>query len=282
MKKIAVMAILYCAMLVPGWGASLSPCDLRVDDRASLYHTEWKDLLKAGEYEKLNVSMEKNYQDILKDGDGDHLFNFSPFLNMISNSGGKLLSQWKKEMPNAFFSNYASGEYWVRETENKRRNRAANDIDARDWKIIRDMQQNARNDFAMARLAKPNRAIVDAALIGIDATDNGPEATVADLQHANAVDPKNILARVMAINYLAPRWGGSFEAMDDVISQAKSTKLPETHIAYLTMVAENTKGSHFEVIERDKVRAREHYKKAYAICNKSSFAIDGLARTTGN
>lgn len=284
MKQVAIASFLsFCLTIAtPSWATDPSPCDLRQTGSANLYHMEMSDLLKIGEFQKLEASMEKHFEALLKEGNGDHLFNLTPFLNMTSKPGSQLMSQWKKEMPDAFFQNYTTGMNLIREVDHVRYGRAANAIDAKDREKISVLQKNAREALALAKTANPQRAIVDAALLEIDATNQGPEAIKAQLKQANLAAPKNISARLSAINYLSPRWGGSFEAMDEIIDQAKSEKLPASHIAYLTMAVENAKGSHFEVIERDKAKAREHYKKAYAICDKSDFAKNGLARTTGD
>ena len=281
MKKLIIAAAIYGCCVMSSWATEASPCDLRTLNVSSMYHLEMSDLLKVGEFQKLEASMEKNYQDIRKQGNGDHLFDTAPFLNMIHEPNSQLLAQWKKEMPQAFFANYVNGQNWQRQADIVRRGRPMSQINENDLDAIQSLQQKAREAFALAKAAKPERAIVSAALIMTDATERGPEATMDHLKTGIAADPKNISARFTAINYLAPRWGGSFEAMDEIVKQAKADKLPAHHVAYLTMVVENSKASHFETIERDKAAARGHYKKAYDICNKSDFAKNGLARTIG-
>jgi hypothetical protein len=281
MKKLIIVAAICGYSTTPGWAAESSPCDLRTLTVSSMYHLEMSDLLKVGEFQKLEASMEKNYQEFRKQGNGDHLFDTAPFLNMIHEPNSQLLAQWKKEMPQAFFANYVNGQNWQRQADNVRRGRPMSQLNDNDLDAIQDLQQKAREAFALAKAAKPDRAIVDAALILTDATERGPEATMEHLKRGIKVEPRNISARLAAINYLDPRWGGSFEAMEEVVKQATTAKLPAHHLAYLTMVVENSKGSHFEVIEQNKAKAREHYKKAYNICNQSNFAKDGLARTIG-
>ena len=281
MKNIISKLVLSCLMAVPLGAAAASACDSRLDDRASMYHSEMSDLLKGGDFQRLEESMKKNYEEIRKEGNGDHLFYLAAFFTMTSRSGNKGLAEWKRLMPAAFFSNYVSGMKLMRDADEVRVGRSADAMSSKDMEAIRNLQQAARDDFVRAKSANSQRAIVDAALITIDATENGPAAIVEQLKKANSSDPMNVSARLAAINYLAPRWGGSFAAMDDVVKQAKTAGLPKSHVEYLTMALENTKASHFEIIEQNVEKAQEHYRKAYDICNKSNFAIDGLERTGG-
>ncbi len=281
MRRQIIAAALCWASMMTAWAAAPSPCDLRMSGTADLYHTEMSDWLKVGEFGKLEAAMEKKYAELLKEGNGDHLFDVVPVLNGVHAQRSQLLAQWQREMPKAFFANYVNGQYWLTESSNLRYGRPISAIRANEMKAIRSAQQKAREALALAQTAKPERAIVDASLILTDATDKGVEQTLAHLKRANTVAPKNISARLAAINYLDPRWGGSFEAMEEIVAQARAAGLPATHVAYLMMALENTKGSHFEIIEKDMAKAREHYQKAYAICNESEFAKSGLARTIG-
>lgn len=279
MKKFAIVSILCCCGVIPSW-ATESPCDLLVLRTSSIYHVDMSELLYIGEFQKLESAMEKNYEEFRKQGNGDHLFYLPPFLNAVYQPGHARLMQWKTEMPKAFFANYVNGQNALRDADNLRRGRPVNAIPAKDMEMIRAHEQKARDAFALAKVVKPDRAIVDAALINADATEKGPEATLQHLKRAIAADPKNISARLAAIGYLDPRWGGSFEAMEEVVKQAVAAKLPATHMAYLTMAMENTKGGYFEAM-KDKGKAREHYKKAYGICDRSVEAKSGLSRTIG-
>ena len=265
----------------PTWAAEPNPCDLRVSDTASMYQMEMSELLSVGDFKKLENFMEKQYAEFRAQGNGDHLFDVGGFLNLVAQPDGALLNQWKKEMPNAFFSNYATGLDRLRQADIIRRGRPMSAVKSNEINAIDALHKKARDAMALAKLAKPDRAIVDAALIMIDAISSGSGTTAAHLKRGISVDPKNISARLTAISYLDPRWGGSFAEMDDVVTQAKSAKIPAHHVAYLLMAVENNKGSHYEIIEKNNAKAREHYKRAYDICNLSNFAKSGLARTTG-
>ena len=85
-------------------------------------------------------------------------------------------------------------------------------------------------------------------------------------------------ARAAAINYLSPRWGGSFEILEQMVDEGKKVLNKETahYLEYNVVLA---KASHYEVIESNLEKAQGYYKQAMEMCENSEAARNGMFRT---
>ena len=123
-------------------------------------------------------------------------------------------------------------------------------------------------------------ALPQAVMFGVAAGSGqaGGRSTAQWLAAANQADPKNLAARVQAVNYLSPRWGGSFEQLDEMTAQAASVLTPAAahYLKYNVVLA---RASHAEVIEKDTPAAQALYKQAQGMCANSSVAREGAVRT---
>jgi hypothetical protein len=144
---------------------------------------------------------------------------------------------------------------------------------------MQEIQQRATRYLDAARKIRPESALPYSSLIVMAATQEGSAGVAPLLQAANKVDSKNLSARVAAMSYLEPRWGGSFELVEGVVTDARMARLPEGHIHYLRYNLVMTKASHAESIARDKPAARLLYREALRMCGNSEGAEAGMGRT---
>jgi len=83
---------------------------------------------------------------------------------------------------------------------------------------------------------------------------------------------------ISAINYLSSRWDGVYEFLDDFTAQkAKAVSQASAHYFPYNLVL--NKASHYEVVEKDKVKAQVLFKQAHGMYDKSQAARDGILRT---
>lgn len=76
---------------------------------------------------------------------------------------------------------------------------------------------------------------------------------------------------------MSPRWGGTFEALEQMVSQA-SARLSKKSAHYLQYNLVLAKASHYETFEGDRAKAQEFYKQASNMCQNSETARKGILR----
>lgn len=83
---------------------------------------------------------------------------------------------------------------------------------------------------------------------------------------------------ISAINYLSSRWGGVYEFLDDFTAQkVKVVFKASAHYFSYNLVL--NKVIHYEMVEKDKVKAQALFKQAHGMYDKSLAARDGILRT---
>lgn len=100
---------------------------------------------------------------------------------------------------------------------------------------------DARGHFATAmQLAQASLALttqpVFSQVLMLDISRNLPGADSAEQRYAKALEaePQSFLLRSQRLGNLQPRWGGSFEAMDELIRQAGEAGLPQANLTRLS------------------------------------------------
>ena len=148
------------------------------------------------------------------------------------------------------------------------------------WNSVKQLSAKAQPYLQKAMALDARSALPQTMLIGLAAMENqvGGRTAAQWLQAADQADPKNLAARVNALNYLSPRWGGSLEGLDQMVSQAVKS-LPSASAGYLQYNLVLAKASHYEVVDKDKSKARALYKQAKDMCDNSEAARAGMVRT---
>lgn len=145
MKKMAIAAVLYCSMVMPGWAASPMSCDMKIEECTSSFHAERNNVLKEGKSVKAPATSNRadaGAQRIEKD---DHLSNLNPAENMSVEPGSPSILQWKKEMPIGSLSNYINEQNRLREAATLKRDPPDDSIVTTDREFLLYKQQQARD-----------------------------------------------------------------------------------------------------------------------------------------
>lgn len=236
--------------------------------------------LKIGDYQKLDADLEKLWSEHKKGRRSDLMITRDLYeLVQMSGRDLSLFKEWAEKSPNSFFANLAYGSYLTEEANTARGFESASRTSQRRLAAMRDIQQRATRHLDAARKIRPDSALPYASLIVMAATQDGSAGVQPLLQAANKLDSKNLSARVAAMSYLDPRWGGSFELVDGVVTEAQQARLPDGQIHYLRYNLTMVKASHAESITRDKPAARQLYRDALRMCGNSEGAEAGIGRT---
>jgi tetratricopeptide (TPR) repeat protein len=96
------------------------------------------------------------------------------------------------------------------------------------------------------------------------------------VDQANRIDLKNLSARREMIYTLAPKWGGSLEAMDSYLEKQRKEGLSVSSLRYLTYITEMQKGLHFEGVTKENTKAIKHWNRALEQCQYSEPALRSI------
>lgn len=256
-------------------------CPLVPKGVAEMEDTERAQLLGEFKFQELENVLAKKHKKNLSSPGGD-LLTLRDIVNLQQMSGGgdKLVRMWVDQRPDSFFAQLNAGIYYVNQAFGVRGQGAASTVGSKQVREIEKISQQAQAHLQKAAALDPRSALPQATMIGLAAMLGKVDSRTSEqwLQTANQIDPKNLAARIQAVSYLSPRWGGSFELLDQMATQAEKPLSSEAahYLKYNVVIA---KGSHFEVIERDKAKAQAMYKQAKSMCDNSETARDGIVRT---
>jgi hypothetical protein len=143
---------------------------------------------------------------------------------------------WVATYPHSYVALLARGIYH-RKVGQKRRGGAS--IDSTSPVQLRGMDAEytlAMRDLEASKVldARPLLTLVNE----LDIAANYGEASRMEalLNASKKMDPANIIVRRLYLSYLAPRWGGSEQQLQDFVRQARGEGLPETKLQALEAV----------------------------------------------
>ena len=282
MKYSLLLSCAAALLLSAGGAAAKEPagCELVYTGTATMAGSARAKYLKIGDYQKLDADLEKQWTEHKKGRRSDLMITRDLYeLVQLSGRDLSLFQEWAEKNPNSFFANLAYGSYLTEEANTARGFESASRTSQRQLAAMRDIQQRATRHLDAARKIRPDSALPYASLIVMAATQEGSAGVQPLVQAANKLDPKNLSARVAAMSYLDPRWGGSFDLVDAVVTEAQQARLPDGQIHYLRYNLTMVKASHAESIARDKPAARQLFRDALRMCGNSEGAEAGIGRT---
>lgn len=138
---------MYFGVLMPGWGESLSPYDVKIEDCASARQAARKEILKLGEPLEASVTVGKPDAYFKKIGENTRSFNLISSVDTVPDPGSPSILKYKKEMPIGSLSNYINEQNRLREAAIPRLDPPDSSIVTNDREIMRDMQRQARDSL---------------------------------------------------------------------------------------------------------------------------------------
>lgn len=258
-----------------------APCALVPSGDATLEGVQRAELLRNGDFVKLEAELDRALKQAGKGGRTDlHVLRDLVDLHQLSGRDISLTQAWVELRPQSFFAQLAMGLAYAEQSTYARGERSAAQTSGGQMSEMQRLNQLAEKHLRQAAQLNPRSALPYNGLLQIAAQEgrSGEAGVQQQLQAANRADPANLGARSAAVRYLAPRWGGSFEQLDAMVQDAKP-RLPADQWHYLSYNVVLEKASHAEVIERDKQAAAALYREALEMCSNSQVARQGLGRT---
>ena len=281
LKTTAARGLLALALGVSAMAtAQATQCPLIPSGVAEMADTERAMMLSGFKFAELDKALAAQHKKNLSSA-GTDLVTLRDLLNLQQLSGRKenLFRMWADERPDSFFAQLNAGLFYANQANSARGSEAASKVSAAAMRNVSKVSDVAVGYLQKAATIDPRSAMPAAAMMSLSAMlgEVGGRNTAQWLDVANKADPRNLSARIQAVSYLSPRWGGSFDALDQMSSQAEKALSSEGayYLKYNVLIA---KASHFEVIERDKAKALAAYKQAKGMCDNSESAREGMVR----
>ena len=276
------MAVLAVAAVVGCTDSAVNgECALIPEDSVGIEASQRSDALRSFKFAQVEDELAKLHKKNMS-SDGGDLLTLRDLVDLekLSGSSENLARMWQDQRPQSFFANMYAGMIYASSAQANRGTGPASSVRPEQWQVIKKNTELANERLQKAMALEPKSALPHSIFITL-AGKSGPVGgrSVQQWQDAaDQADPKNMAARIQSMNYLSPRWGGSFEILDRMVAQAGKS-LPKATDHYLQYNLALAKASHYEVIEKDKSKAQEFFIQAQTMCSNSQSAKAGVLRT---
>lgn len=274
-------ALLLVMGLVAHLGVQAKPipgCELvRTKETSTPASQAIRSLLSEAKFDTLNAELEQRLEAYKSGQDSD--LRLYRDLDLAVGNGPEMkgaIQRWAAAKPKSFFANLTAAIY---HSNAGYRERGA----AFAGKTSNAQFEAMRREFAMAipysnaaMALNPQSALPHTNMLTMAGGQIGYSSTSVILAEALRADSKSIAARAIAVTYLAPKWGGSLEAVSGLVRDAEKAGLPAAQIHYLKFSELMEQGSHWWGVEKTPRKALDAYRMALHACPNSERAMDGL------
>ncbi len=282
-KMMPFMAIAFAVLTMVGCDSSTvanGECALIPAGVATSDGSRRAELLNAFKFAQLEDELTKLHKKNMSSEGGDLLTlrDLDDLQHQASRSEN-IVRMWIDQRPTSFFAQLFAGMFYEDKAQSARGHGYAASVRPEQLQSMKKYSEQANAHLQKAISLDPKSALPHAFLIVLSGRGEpvGGRTALQWQEAANQVDPKNMAARIQSMNYLSPRWSGSFEILDKVAADAdKSLSSATGH--YLKYNVVMAKASHYEVIEKDKAKALALYKQAQEMCSNSETARAGMLR----
>jgi len=177
-----------------------------------------------------------------------------------------LLAQWVQAKPRSMVARLVKGNYHKNMGYARRGLRFAEKTSAEQFAAMEAEFKKAVQELRVAMELRPGSTLPHASLLGIARASAGADAVRGLLAEAEKVDRGAMAARYVAIESLAPKWGGSFEDQDAVVQRATKAGLAAPKLRYLSHYVEMSRANHARTVTKEKTREIAHYRRAAELC----------------
>jgi tetratricopeptide (TPR) repeat protein len=242
--------------------------DLSADVETAGLRKELLALLRDKKYQALQDTLNDRHARMLTGEFGDRaLHRLTNFTDSADPALEPLLDEWVRTSQSSFMALLVRGKYHASVGWKKRGTRFSDQTSQDQIDAMGESFKKAWPDFVASSKKQPQSVLPYPELMQI-ASAMGDSSEVPDiLARANGVAPKNLIARLMAIKRLSPRWGGSFEATDKILAQARIEKLNPTDLRRLEYATLQIKAAHFKDVEKRPLEALPYYTQAAKVCD---------------
>ena len=242
--------------------------DLNADVETAGLRKELLSLLREKKYLAVQDTLSDRHARMLTGEFGDRaLHTLTNFADSADPAFEPLLDEWVRNSQSSFMALLVRGKYHEAVGWKKRGIRFSEQTSKDQTDAMDESFKKAWADLIASSKKQPQSVLPYPELMQIASASGAPGDVVEILARANSVAPQNFVARLMAVRRLSPRWGGSFEAVDKVLAQARIDKLNPTDLRKLEYATLEVKAGHFKDIEKRPIEALPYYIQAAKVCD---------------
>ena len=242
--------------------------DLNADVETAGLRKELLSLLREKKYLALQDTLNDRHARMLTGELGDRALDaLTDFASNADPALEPLFDEWVRTSQSSFMALLVRGKYHQSVGWKKRGYRFIDQTSQDQTDAMGESFKKAWADLTASSEKQPQSVLPYPELMRI-ASAIGSASEVAEiLARANKVAPQNFVARLAAVRRFSPRWGGSFEAVDKVLAQARVDKLNPTDLRRLEYAALEVKAAHFKEVEKRPIEALPYYIQAAKVCD---------------
>lgn len=265
---LAVLSNLGVAQTSNGAAPSQLCGNFNVDEDTAPLRKELLALLRDKKYPALDDTLNDRHARMLKGEFTDQtLVRLTNFVDGADPALEPLLNEWVRTSQGGFMALLVRGKYHSATAWKKRGSEFADKTSNDQLDAMAEAFKKAAADLLESRQKQPRSVLPYPDLMHI-ASAVGQRGEISDiLMRANEVAPQNYVARRMAVVRFSPKWGGSFEDMDKVLLQSKTSQLPAIDQRKLEYSVLMEKASHYKIVEKRPIEALPYYTQAAKLCD---------------
>lgn len=249
---------------------------LRVTDR-------YQSLLLAGDHEAIEANLEHCLQQApigLAEVHCQRKLNIT--MASINLDLSDALYAWLDDEPDSYIANIWLAAHLDAKAWDIRGNKFVSQTLIEHTDAYRTLQQDAIHYAEVARELRPDLPYAYAMLVQYYGSGNNPRGELgqARFEEALAQHPESYMVRVRRMSRLQPRWGGSYQAIDDVVEASEpyweSNPLLR-ELAFYPLLARARDLWDGHGVDRNLASARELFEQAFALSPGSPTTLSYMA-----
>lgn len=179
------------------------------------------------------------------------------------------LNAWIDRYPKSSYAYLARGIYNRKLGENRRGTKYINQVPEENITYMEKMYLLAKKDLKRALQLNRNSYLAVLHLLNISQSEGNSEDALRYMQMGNKISPRNMLVRARYLIHLAPRWGGSYAAMEKFIKLEQQQGLADDMVKQLESIKYDDIG--FSQLERGNQRlAITNYEKGLTLASSAT------------
>lgn len=243
--------------------------DPNADEETSTLRKEWVTLLREKKFTALDDAFKDREARTSKGEFREQaLYRLTKFTDGTEPEFEPLLNEWVRINSSSFIALLARANYHQAIGWKKRGNKFSSDTSKDQFEALDESFKKAEIDLVKASALIPLSVLPYPGLLEISSVMSVSKDNIQDiLKSTNKIAPQNFIVQKMAVHRLSPRWGGSFDEMDNIIKQAKKSKLNAIDLRRLEFTVLLEKGSHLKNVEKRILEALPYFTQAAKLCD---------------
>lgn len=181
-----------------------------------------RDLLEKGDYQQLHQILD-DYQTQFENGEGGEI-EYDNAIRILGNPDPKnktYFDKWIVVMPDVYTAYLARAYYYHELAWAKRGEGFARDTTDEQFTGMHEAQAYALRDIDKALELNPKLMIAYSTLISIYSTGGSRKQKFDTLKKALNINPASYIVRRDMLQFLLPKWGGSYQAIEEFLQDTE-------------------------------------------------------------